>query len=461
MKRMLILSIFATLIFSAFAQGLPHTLIIETEKNDGSHHALVGIKCQAWLVIPGVYEAPQGDMYYWNHPDGTDSLPGSSYVEETGTLLVQTAPVTNWLGGSANNYLRFWLIGDDDATPETSFDIAKSTADQTAYPSVIVFGDGGSTGYVEGVNSGTVGDEGEGTSCPNSAELTFTDNAGVYFTWTYDELGISFPFDLIITLDTSVATGIGYEPYQLAYYSGGAWVYSDPLVWTGTDPNQTTVTINSGAKDTDMVIVFSNGDDAPLPVTLDTFLVNQAQNYGEFATISWTVQSETNMSHYNVYRAETEDFNTAMHLRKVDVEEDHTTTFTYSVTDEYEIQYNTTYHYWLEGVDNAGDSEILANGTVTMEENPYVPSAVTKLEGNYPNPFNPETKIKYFVKEGETATLYIYNAKGQLVQTSSLQETSDQGNVFTWDGTSFGSGIYFYKLKTDSYSEVKKMMMLK
>ncbi len=77
---------------------------------------------------------------------------------------------------------------------------------------------------------------------------------------------------------------------------------------------------------------------------------------------------------------------------------------------------------------------------------------------NYPNPFNPITTISFDIKEYETGTLTLFNIKGQII--ASQQFESGKHN-YLWDASDQASGIYFYKLETQSYTETKKMIMLK
>ncbi|MCD4818586.1 MAG: T9SS type A sorting domain-containing protein [Candidatus Cloacimonetes bacterium] len=85
---------------------------------------------------------------------------------------------------------------------------------------------------------------------------------------------------------------------------------------------------------------------------------------------------------------------------------------------------------------------------------------------NYPNPFNPETTIKFNLKKKEQTELVIYNIKGQKVKTLINRELEAGKHSIVWNGTDetgkkLSSGIYLYKLKTDNYSAVKKMLMIK
>jgi len=98
---------------------------------------------------------------------------------------------------------------------------------------------------------------------------------------------------------------------------------------------------------------------------------------------------------------------------------------------------------------------------------------VTKLIGNYPNPFNPTTTISFELntENTEDTEIIIYNLKGQKVKTldcgESLSTTADGvGYSISWNGKddsgkSVTSGIYFYKLKTENYSSTRKMLLLK
>jgi len=90
----------------------------------------------------------------------------------------------------------------------------------------------------------------------------------------------------------------------------------------------------------------------------------------------------------------------------------------------------------------------------------------TALTGNYPNPFNPVTKIAYSVKETGNVSLEIYNLRGQLVKT--LVNNVQEAGVHTesWNGTddsgkSVASGVYFYKMKASNYTATKKMILMK
>jgi hypothetical protein len=89
-----------------------------------------------------------------------------------------------------------------------------------------------------------------------------------------------------------------------------------------------------------------------------------------------------------------------------------------------------------------------------------------QLNQNYPNPFNPETVIEYVLPENSKVDLSVYNILGEHVRTLINQYQKAGYRKTTWDGKDqagrrVSSGIYLYRLKTDSFIEVKKMLLLR
>jgi hypothetical protein len=103
---------------------------------------------------------------------------------------------------------------------------------------------------------------------------------------------------------------------------------------------------------------------------------------------------------------------------------------------------------------------VSANAVNTGAEQETVLSA--KLQGNYPNPFNPETTIPYDIKSATfPVSLKIFDCHGSLVKKFKLDPNKKE---ITWNGTDHrgqrvGSGIYYYKI-SDS-EEIRKMVLLK
>jgi Tol biopolymer transport system component len=95
----------------------------------------------------------------------------------------------------------------------------------------------------------------------------------------------------------------------------------------------------------------------------------------------------------------------------------------------------------------------------------------TSLMQNFPNPFNPETWIPYYLAETASVTVRIYNVKGELIRSINVGRQAagaytTQQNAVYWDGKdetgqSIASGVYFYQLVADDFSETRRMVVMK
>jgi hypothetical protein len=87
--------------------------------------------------------------------------------------------------------------------------------------------------------------------------------------------------------------------------------------------------------------------------------------------------------------------------------------------------------------------------------------AAYKLEQNYPNPFNPETKIRFSIKQSGFTSLKVYDVMGREVADLLSQELEPGTYEKQFNASALSSGIYFYKLTSGSYTETRKMNLLK
>ncbi|MDA0744973.1 MAG: T9SS type A sorting domain-containing protein [bacterium] len=88
------------------------------------------------------------------------------------------------------------------------------------------------------------------------------------------------------------------------------------------------------------------------------------------------------------------------------------------------------------------------------------------LNQNFPNPFNPETTIKYQLAESAPVQLRIYNIVGQVVRTLVSEQQAAGRYQIRWNGTddrgmAVSSGIYFYQVSAGKFQDVKRLMLLK
>ena len=97
---------------------------------------------------------------------------------------------------------------------------------------------------------------------------------------------------------------------------------------------------------------------------------------------------------------------------------------------------------------------------LATEDETNIPKNFT-LEQNYPNPFNPSTIIKYEISEIGDVSLNVYDILGN--EVAEIVNSSQQPGEYQmeFDGSYLADGIYFYQLKTDSFIQTKKMLLLK
>ncbi len=102
----------------------------------------------------------------------------------------------------------------------------------------------------------------------------------------------------------------------------------------------------------------------------------------------------------------------------------------------------------------------------TANDDPAAPPAATALLGNRPNPFKPSTEIGFALKEAAPVRIDIFNLKGQLVRGLLNATVSAGDHALVWDGldnsgNQSGSGLYYYRMQSGSFTETRKMLMLK
>ncbi len=215
-----------------------------------------------------------------------------------------------------------------------------------------------------------------------------------------------------------------------------------------------------------------SGGEHPLPVTMSSFT---AQFTNGTPTLNWTTQSETNNTGWNIYRGTSQNMGQTILVNAGGLIPGQGTTpepTDYVYTDHNGVVENTTYYYWLESVDNGGETEMFGPISLTIPPgggNSGTPAAPDDygLQQNYPNPFNPSTEIRFALEESSNAILTIYNTKGQKIQT--LYEGNVPADIVksvVWNGRDnsgkqVASGIYFYKLQTKKESFIRKMILTK
>jgi hypothetical protein len=83
------------------------------------------------------------------------------------------------------------------------------------------------------------------------------------------------------------------------------------------------------------------------------------------------------------------------------------------------------------------------------------------LYQNYPNPFNPVTKVNFDLPERTFVKINVFDITGKVVKTLVNEERNSGKYVISFDGSDLSSGIYYYKLETDKFTDTKKMVLVK
>jgi len=83
------------------------------------------------------------------------------------------------------------------------------------------------------------------------------------------------------------------------------------------------------------------------------------------------------------------------------------------------------------------------------------------LSQNYPNPFNPSTSIQYTVNRRQFVSLMVYDVMGNEAATLVNEEKPAGTYQVSFNGAQFTSGVYIYRLESDYFADVKKMVLLK
>ena len=188
---------------------------------------------------------------------------------------------------------------------------------------------------------------------------------------------------------------------------------------------------------------------------------NLVANYNEEeknVLLSWETPDVSVTGTFEKYKV----FRDGVEIREV--------TDTFFIDDD--IEYENEYAYWVVAVYKDPDVVSSPSNIVVVQtkiisdfEEPVLPIE-TRLLGNIPNPFNPETVILFSLAEESIVSIDIYNIRGQKVRNLINEHRESGFHQVVWNGTdetgrSMGSGIYFYQMTTQEHTETKRMVLLK
>jgi hypothetical protein len=185
------------------------------------------------------------------------------------------------------------------------------------------------------------------------------------------------------------------------------------------------------------------------PITLVGFT---AEPQTDGIVLRWTTGSEVDNYCFVLWRTtdlQADYTNISGEIRAVG---EGTTLTDYSFTD-HNVTPGTTYYYKI--------SDITTYGFETL--NPKVVSAATNyiLAKNYPNPFNPETVIRFDLRTQAEVRLAVFDVNGRLVRTLVNGNLDAGAHQETFDGTGLAAGVYIYRLTVGNLSTSGKMLLVK
>ncbi len=189
----------------------------------------------------------------------------------------------------------------------------------------------------------------------------------------------------------------------------------------------------------------------PLPVELVSFTAFQE---ADKVNLSWATSTETNNKGFEILRFAQDNNNGWQKIGFVQGFGTTTELQQYSFTDENLI--TGVYSYRLKQVDY--DGTFSYSGIIEVD---FTGAVGFTLEQNYPNPFNPSTTIRYSLPSAGDIELTVFDVFGSEIETLINQRQPAGIYSIDFDAPNLSSGIYFYRLIAGSFSQTKKLILLK
>lgn len=189
-----------------------------------------------------------------------------------------------------------------------------------------------------------------------------------------------------------------------------------------------------------------------IPVELISFRSDVVDNS---VLLSWATATESNNLGFEIFRKRSEEGELAfVKVGFVDGKINSTSNSFYSFEDKNLV--TGKYIYRLKQVDLDGSFDFVGYSFADIS----TPMQFV-LEQNYPNPFNPTTTIKFNIPANENVSLKVYNILGDEIATLINEKMNAGSHEVQFNASEYSSGIYFYTLKTGSFSQTKKLILMK
>ena len=279
------------------------------------------------------------------------------------------------------------------------------------------------------------------------------------------------------TVDTwyrGTATVYGTGSNNMRFYRDGALMNT---VSCALSAGEISLQNHFGVTDYDWVLVrkFAGaeptrgdwGTEITLPVELSSFTAIPTAEY--FVRLNWVTQSETGVSGFKIFRGRNNELAEATDMN-VFIEAINTaSTQAYSYVDN-ALDGNGSYYYWLQNIDLDGGSRYYGPVTATVNqtgggETPPI-ELRTGIEKIYPNPFNPQTNIRFSLVQEAPVEVVIFNLRGQKVRNLLSAQKAAGFHNLEWNGLDnsgmpCSSGVYTVQVRIGTEVYSKQMVMSK
>jgi len=258
--------------------------------------------------------------------------------------------------------------------------------------------------------------------------------------WTISPSDISsYSADASFTFASADLVGDASKMFLVRYYNNQWITYQHPM------NNVLSITGLTTFGD------FTGGLDGAMPIELQSFTYSVT---GRDVNLKWVTSKEENNSGFDVERT-ISGKNEWTKIAFVKGNGNSSSPIEYKYSDN---KLNTgIYEYRIKQIDYNGNYEYYKLSGIIDITLPVK----YDLSQNYPNPFNPTTKIEYSITSNNFVKLSIYDITGKEVKVL-VNEMKNAGYyTLEFNASGLSSGVYFYRLSTDNFSSVKRMVVLK
>ena len=211
------------------------------------------------------------------------------------------------------------------------------------------------------------------------------------------------------------------------------------------------MTQGNNIAETESMLGFSTDDLVP---SAPSGIIAELDN--ENVALTWDEPIDADFNYFEIFRSETQGFAHAP--------ENLIATSSVSNVVDSDVEFGKTYFYKITARDiseNQSNASTEVNVTITdVDDVNNIPTEYS-LNQNYPNPFNPSTTIKFGLPETTNVQITIYDMVGNKVEVIVNDNLNSGYHTYNWNASNYASGIYFCQMKTNKFTSVNKMLLIK